>query len=108
MNCRAEGILEDRTRTVKSVIPGGTEKRSSLTDSSPTRSERASSTPHLDFFYDTGNTAHLMPSLVLVVTGVLVVLAGGYGARYPERQYAIRQRGQTADSPELSERGRRL
>lgn len=47
-----------------------------------------------------------MPSIVLIGTGLVVVIAGGYGALYPQRQYEIRQRGQTTDDPELSEGGK--
>lgn len=47
-----------------------------------------------------------MPSIALLITGVVVVIAGGYGAVYPQRQYEIRQRGQTSDDPELSDGGK--
>lgn len=48
----------------------------------------------------------LMPSIVLLVTGIVVVIAGGYGALYLQRQYEIRQRGQTTGNPKLSEGGK--
>jgi len=46
-----------------------------------------------------------MVSLVLLGTGAALLLLGGYGLRYPQRQYAIRQWGQTTDDPTLSARG---
>ncbi|WP_435127705.1 hypothetical protein [Halobaculum sp. D14] len=49
-----------------------------------------------------------MPSVALLAAGVVLVVAGGYGALYPQRQYEIRQWGQTTDDPELSEGGKLL
>lgn len=49
-----------------------------------------------------------MVSAALLVTGAVLVVAGGYGARYPQRQYEIRQWGQTDDTPELNATGKLL
>jgi hypothetical protein len=49
-----------------------------------------------------------MPSLLLLATGLVLLVACGYGVLYPQRQYAIRQRVQTADDPTLSPNGKLL
>lgn len=49
-----------------------------------------------------------MPSLPVIGTGLFLVAAFGYGVMYPQRLYAIRQRHQTNDNPQLSQTGERL
>jgi hypothetical protein len=49
-----------------------------------------------------------MPSVALIGTGVLLVAFGGYGFLNPQRQYEIRQWGQTTDNPRLSDTGKLL
>lgn len=47
-----------------------------------------------------------MTSIALVATGLLCVLAGGYGFLDPQRQHEIRQWGQSRGDPELSDFGK--
>ncbi len=49
-----------------------------------------------------------MPSIALLAAGLALVAVGGYGFFNPQRQYEIRQWGQTNDDPQLSRRGRLL
>lgn len=47
-----------------------------------------------------------MVALVLTFLGILCILSGVYGAKYPQKLYQYRQIGQTSDNPQLNETGK--
>lgn len=47
-----------------------------------------------------------MPSIAVIGSGVLLIATGGFAFLNPQRFYEIRQRGQTNETPQLSDVGK--